>query len=293
MKELIKLVYVIIKYLQYFKNNSWIMRKKLKLLKRIINNTFAKKKRFLTRITPINEVKQLLEQLYPIACEKDFIRLGPESDGGYLVPDDLDGIEACFSPGVSTVSGFEKDCANRNIKVFLADKSVNAPAEKDDLFNFTSMFIGSMSNDSYMTLDNWVGSKMPDTSKELLLQMDIEAAEYEVFHSLSEKTMNRFRIMVIEFHDLDQIWNLPFFGILNRVFKKILQTHSCVHIHPNNCASTGKLNGIETVQAMEFTFYKKERINETKYQTSFPHKLDRDNSPKELPIVLPISWYKN
>ena len=274
------------------------MKKKPRLLERIIKfylieNNFAKRKKFLTRMTPINEVKQLLELLYPINCEKGLIRLGPEKDGGYLVPDDLDGIEACFSPGVSTVSGFEKDCANRNIKVFLADASVNVPTETDDLFDFIPMFIGSMNNDSYLTLDKWVNSKIPDTSKELLLQMDIERAEYEVFHSLSEKTINRFRIMVIEFHDLDEIWNYPFFKVMSRVFKKILQTHHCVHIHPNNIANKSKLNGIETVQAMEFTFYKKERINKVRYQTSFPHKLDRDNSPKEPTVVLPISWYKN
>ena len=274
------------------------MKKKLRLLERIIKlylieNNFAKRKKFLTRMTPINEVKQLLELLYPINCEKGLIRLGPEKDGGYLVPDDLDGIEACFSPGVSTVSGFEKDCANRNIKVFLADASVNAPTATDDLFDFIPMFIGSMNNDSYLTLDKWVNSKIPDTSKELLLQMDIERAEYEVFHSLSEKTINRFRIMVIEFHDLDEIWNYPFFKVMSRVFKKILQTHHCVHIHPNNIANKSKLNGIETVQAMEFTFYKKERINKVQHQTSFPHKLDRDNDLKEPAIVLPISWYKN
>tara|TARA_B100000953_G_C17940758_1_gene396875 strand:+ start:79 stop:903 length:825 start_codon:yes stop_codon:yes gene_type:complete len=274
------------------------MKKKLRLLERIIKfylieNNFAKRKKFLTRMTPINEVKQLIELLYPINCEKGLTRLGPEKDGGYLVPDDLDGIEACFSPGVSNVSGFEKDCANRNIKVFLADASVNAPTETDSLFDFIPMFIGSMNNDSYLTLDKWVNSKIPDTSKELLLQMDIERAEYEVFHSLSEKTINRFRIMVIEFHDLDEIWNYPFFKVMSRVFKKILQTHHCVHIHPNNIANKSKLNGIETVQAMEFTFYKKERINKVRYQTSFPHKLDRDNSPKEPTVVLPISWYKN
>ena len=274
------------------------MKKKFRLLERIIKfylieNNFAKRKKFLTRMTPINEVKQLLEMLYPINCEKGLIRLGSENDGGYLVPDDLDGIEACFSPGVSNDSRFEKDCATRNIKVFLADASVNTPAETDSLFDFIPMFIGSMNNNSYLTLDKWVNSKIPDTNKELLLQMDIERAEYEVFHSLSEKTINRFRVMVIEFHDLDEMWNYPFFKVMSRVFKKILQTHHCVHIHPNNIANKSKLNGIETVQAMEFTFYKKERINKVRYQTSFPHKLDKDNSPKEPTVVLPVSWYKN
>jgi len=274
------------------------MKKKLRSLERIIKfylieNNLAKSKKFLTKMTPINEVKELLELLYPIKCQKDLIRLGPESDGGYLVPDDLDGIEACFSPGVSSVSGFEKDCANRNIKVFLADASVDAPTETDDLFDFIPVFIGSTNSDNYSTLDKWVNYKMPDTSKELLLQMDIERSEYEVFHSLSEKTINRFRIMVIEFHDLDEIWNYPFFRVMSRVFKKILQTHYCVHIHPNNIANKSKLNGIETIQAMEFTFYKKDRISKVQYQSSFPHKLDRNNASKELAITLPTSWYKN
>ena len=274
------------------------MKKKLRLLERIIKfylieNNFAKREKFLTRMTPINEVNQLLELLYPINCEKGLIRLGPEKDGGYLVPDDIDGIKACFSPGVSTVSGFEKDCAIRNIQVFLADASVNAPTETDDLFDFIPMFIGSINNNSYLTLDKWVNSKIPDTRKELLLQMDIERMEYEVFHSLSEKTINRFRIMVIEFHDLDEIWNYSFFKIMSRAFKKILQTHHCVHIHPNNITNKRKLNGIETIQAMEFTFYRKDRINSVRHQALFPHKLDRDNDPKEPTIVLPISWYKN
>lgn len=274
------------------------MKEKLRFFEKIIKyilieHPFAKRKKFITKITPTDELKQLLEMLYPINCEKGLIRLGPKNDGGYLVPDDLVGIEACFSPGVSTVSGFEKDCANRNIKVFLADASVNAPAENDDLFDFIPMFIGSMNNENYLTLDRWVNSKVPDTSKELLLQMDIERAEYEVFHSLSEETISRFKIMVIEFHDLDEIFNYPFFKVISRVFKKILQTHHCVHIHPNNITNKNKLNGIETVQAMEFTFYKKECIGEIKHQSSFPHKLDSDNSPKQPTISLPKSWHKN
>jgi hypothetical protein len=259
----------------------------------LLEKPFASRKKFITRMTPIDEVQELLQGLFPKTCGPGLIRLGPESDGGYLIPDDLDGIDACFSPGVSSVSGFEKDCANRNIKVFLADASVNAPTENDDLFDFMPVFIGSTNNGSYITIDKWIKSKIPDNEKELLLQMDIERGEYEVFHSISEKTINRFRIMVIEFHDLDEIWNYPFFIILSRVFKKILQTHDCVHIHPNNITNTKKLNGIETVQAMEFTFYKKDRNNQNGYQTSFPHNLDRDNEHNQPTIVLPKSWFKN
>jgi hypothetical protein len=48
--------------------------------------------------------------------------MGAKGDGGLLVPDDLKGIEACFSPGVNFVSEFEFDCLEKNIKVFMAVK---------------------------------------------------------------------------------------------------------------------------------------------------------------------------
>lgn len=67
------------------------------------------------RITDKNEILALMKSLYPLKTEYPLIRLGPVRDGGYLVPDDLTGIEACYSPGVSAVSGFEKDCAKRGM----------------------------------------------------------------------------------------------------------------------------------------------------------------------------------
>ncbi len=60
-----------------------------------------------------NEVRELINKLRPISCDKTLIRLGPKGDGGYLVPDDLEGIVACFSPGVGSISKFEKDCTER------------------------------------------------------------------------------------------------------------------------------------------------------------------------------------
>ena len=53
----------------------------------------------------------LLQALRPLDPGIELIRIGPDSDGGYLVPDDLDGIRHAFSPGVSTESGFEAELA--------------------------------------------------------------------------------------------------------------------------------------------------------------------------------------
>lgn len=55
------------------------------------------------------------------------LTLDPNGDGGYLVPNDLEGIEACFSPGVDKISEFELDCLNYGMKIYMPDKSVEKP----------------------------------------------------------------------------------------------------------------------------------------------------------------------
>jgi Methyltransferase FkbM domain len=247
-------------------------------------------KAFPSVMTDPRVLHTFIKKLHPLSTDKSLIRLGPTGDGGYVLPNDLVGISACFSPGVSSVSGFEKDCANLGMQVFLADKSVEQPADKHELFHFTKKFVGVTSNEDFMTLDHWVMSSLPNQDSDLLLQIDIEGYEYEVFLSMSDSLMQRFRIIVVEFHSLDQLWSKPFFKVASRAFDKILQTHTCVHIHPNNVAGMLRKNGIDIPKVMEFTFLRNDRIRHSHYQTVFPNPLDYDNTGR-LPLSLPQSWY--
>lgn len=245
---------------------------------------------FPTKMTSKGELQCLLSKLHPVACSKELVRLGPPGDGGYLVPDDLEGIRACFSPGVSFVSGFEKDCADLGLRVFLADKSVEKPAVEHELFYFTKKFLGVTSDEDFMTLDNWVSSSVSETDSDLLLQIDIEGFEYEVFLSASDSLMRRFRIIVAEFHELDQLWSDPFFGLAGRAFDKILQTHTCVHIHPNNCCGSLQKDGLDIPRVMEFTFLRNDRIQSPSYQRNLPNPLDCDNTSNPT-LTLPHCWF--
>ncbi len=94
---------------------------------------------FITRVTPEKDLRELIKKLHPINSE--LIRLGPNGNGGYLLPNDFENIEALFSPGVGTVSKFETDCVNLGMKVFLADKSVNGPATENKNFILGSAII--------------------------------------------------------------------------------------------------------------------------------------------------------
>jgi hypothetical protein len=235
----------------------------------------------------------LISDLKPISDNRlNMVRFGPNGDGGYLLPDDIEGITACYSPGVSYKSGFEAECANRGMQVFMADKSVDHPGEQHDSFHFKHRFLGSFTNEDFMTLDDWVSESDSSNSQDsdLLFQMDIEGAEYEVLHQTPEKLLERFRIIVIEFHHLDSLWSPPFFSFASQAFRKILKTHVCVHIHPNNACDIVERDGISIPPVMEFSFLRKDRLSETTPADQFPHPLDFDNTTRPS-ISLPTHWY--
>jgi hypothetical protein len=244
---------------------------------------------FPTKLTRRRELESLIERLRPVETGLDLVRLGPAGDGGYLVPDDLEGIEACFSPGVSDASGFEAACADRGMRVFLADRSVEQPAEAHEQFVFIKKFVGATSGGDFINMSDWAAQAGLEPDSDLLLQMDIEGYEYETLLATPDALLRRFRIMVIEFHRLHQLWSAPYFRLASAVFNKLLESHSCVHIHPNNARSSVTIKGIEIPRLMEFTFLRKDRFQARGPARLFPHPLDADNTSKPG-IPLPACW---
>lgn len=138
------------------------------------------------------------------ADDETLVRVGPVGDGGYLVPKNaLKNITTLFSPGVADESGFEMDCANRGMDVYLADGSVDAPSVDHPLFHFTRRHLTgdgeSTADGMFMTLEDWMNASLPkgDKSSDLMLQMDIEGHEYDVLMAAPDELLTRFKIIVV------------------------------------------------------------------------------------------------
>jgi hypothetical protein len=264
-----------------------------KLIKLIIDNYLIKKNQVRLTIEKKENILNLIKRLNPHKTNRDLIRIGPNDDGGYLVPNDLEDIEACFSPGVYEITKFEYDCYNMGMKLFLADKSIEMPTINipEDGFDFISKFIGSTDNDDFITLDTWVEESLLSRERDLILQMDIEGWEYLAIINASNDLLKRFRIIVIEFHDLHKLWNPAFFNIANQVFSKLLESHTCVHIHPNNDSVISDFNGILIPPLAEFTFYRNDRITSKSKEKNYPNSLDFRNVKNNPDIELPAVWY--
>ncbi len=245
----------------------------------------------ITSQTAPEDVLGLIRKLRPQNCGIDLIRVGGAGDGGYLVPDDFKGIEYCFSPGVNTISDFENQLADRGIKSFLADYSIDVPPILRPEFTFDKKFLGSTDNDEFMTLASWKNKYLSHYTEDLILQMDIEGSEYEVIFNIPDDLLNQFRIIVIEFHSLQLLFEPIMFKVLSACFEKLLKSFCVVHIHPNNCGDIVKRGNIEVPMSMEFTFLNKRRARTQTPARTFPNKLDMPNSPSGRKMTLPSCWY--
>jgi hypothetical protein len=255
----------------------------------MIKKVLARRGLGIAKRTPTEDVAWLVRKMHPIRAEAGLVRFGPNRDGGYLVPNDLVGVDYLFSPGVSTESGFELDCAKRGMKCFLADASIDGPTIMHPNFVFTKRFVGSVPSDSYMTIESWVQESIGDAQGDLMLQMDIEGYEYETLLAIPESLLKRFRIIIVEFHDLDAMFVQSQFKWVNAVFHKLLSNHLVVHSHPNNAIRSVRIDGIEIPPLLEITFLRKDRQHSREYETRFPNELDFDCGSKET-LFLPREW---
>ncbi len=242
------------------------------------------------RVSSTDDILSTIELLKPRDVGHELIRIGGEGDGGYLVPDDLQGIAACFSPGVSTTADFEEMLATSyGIRSYLADFSVDAPPLASELMEFDKKYLGVVNDEVYLRLEDWVDSKVGPEG-DLLLQMDIEGAEYPVLIDATPELLRRFRIIVIEFHALQQMFGRRSLNLLKGIFHKLANDFTVAHAHPNNHRQIYHHAGIEIPANLEITLLRNDRVRSGNRVLTFPHPLDHPNVPGKEDVVLPVTW---
>lgn len=236
------------------------------------------------------DLAKFFAMINPVATNFPLVRIGGNGDGGYLVPDDLQGIKACFSPGVSTIADFEEELVKRQIPCYLTDYSVKTAPIQHQLIDFQKKFLGTKENNVFTTMQTWVAQKAPNQS-EFILQMDIEGAEYDVFNTMDETLLQKFRIIAVEFHSLDRLTRSKDYLKIFKVFEKLQKYFEVVHIHPNNYCKVINFQGFDFPLALEITFLRKDRVTSKTPIEKFPHPLDIANTTDRPDVVLSRHWY--
>lgn len=253
---------------------------------------------FSEKRSSINDIWSVIQKLIPRKCGIELIRLGGSGDGGYLVPNDLDGIEALFSPGVNNFKNFEDYLCNEyRVKSFMCDFTSDIGKFKTPMIEgmqfFEKKWLDTNGDKDSISLNNWVELNTSETD-DLILQMDIEGAEYRNLLHASQNILKRFRIIIVELHGLRHLWKDGFLnGILSPIVNKLSENFICVHAHPNNCCGVSKFENIVVPNVMELTFLRNDRIGHEIIPIHIPNKQDKSNVPSKPPIYLTGEWLMN
>lgn len=245
--------------------------------------------------------KKIFDFLVPKPSPFPLIRLGGQSDGAYLVPDCLHLIDACFSPGVANRKDFEDALYFRNgIRSHMCDFSSDLDSFGTDLLpgqSFKKLWL-DVDGQNSISIEDWV-LQLERDSDSLMLQMDIEGAEYRNILSTPESILSRFKLCIIELHSLADIDNqsilfsvfLPFFDKLSRFF-------ACVHCHPNNCSSDFNVPLLNErfPRVLEITLVSHSLLRDSSgsgqntFYPLIPHPLDVVNVSHQPPLFLSGGW---
>ncbi len=264
-------------------------------LRSLIKEWVFKKHIWIEKINSKVELEKFISRFREkyVACE--LLRIGGDGDGGYLVPNNLKDISHCYSPGVSFVASFEKELADRyDIKSYMVDASVDKAPISGYNFEFLPKYLGTFTNDKFITLADWLSdtSGCDETGK--ILQMDIEGSEYDVLILEDAKTLASFSTIIIEFHSLEKLFDKNFLRMVSSIFEKIYKHFSICHVHPNNCCGIAELDGFIVPRTMEVTFIRNDYIEKcsTNKEIILPHILDRKNIDHIEDLVMPEIWWK-
>ena len=233
----------------------------------------------------------LIKLFHPKDLGYDLIRIGDNSDGGYLVPNCLSDIKNCFSVGVDNKTSFENDLFKKGINSFLADYSQDA-SQVPKKFNFDKKNIKSFNSDKSLNINDWIESKRKIINKEnLIFQIDAEGYEYEIISSILDSNLEQIKILIIEFHDLEYCGNRTIYQIIDSSMSKILKKFDVCHIHANNWKDTVLVNQYQFPSNLEVTFLNKKFTKYKKKITNLPHILDFKNVADKPDVNLKTYWY--
>jgi hypothetical protein len=245
-----------------------------------------------------------LAVLTPKPSPVPLVRIGGDRDGAYLVPSDLDGVKACFSPGVSTTKLFEDEMVERYaIRCHLCDFSSDVERLTTPLIagwqTFDKKWLDVDGGPESISLQEWIDVYAPDPGDDLLLQMDVEAAEYRNLNQASTETLQRFRVIVIELHNLDLMMDDQQREVdLAPLLRKLDATHVCVHAHPNNCCGDviDPESGRNIPRVLELSLLRRDRLapqgqTDQGFPPALPHPLDIPRNVLALPpLALNTNW---
>ena len=137
-------------------------------------------------------------------------------------------------------------------------------------------------NNNLKTLNELLEENGHINETNMILKMDIEGSEWNMFNEISEDILLKFKYILVEFHFRNE-----FIPIYLNVFKKLNKAHQIFHLHCNNCCPMINFDTYPICSALEVSYIIKSNNTFIKNSDYFPVKnIDFQNIPNQLDVNL-------
>jgi len=238
-----------------------------------------------------DDIVETLKKISPISTNKTPIRIGGLSDGGYILLEELLTGTINYSFGVGNVSSFEKDMASRGYTNYMYDHTIS-PSKLSTLwenqFKFKNIGIGAENTNNLKTIETIIKENGHVNKNNLILQCDVEGAEYDIFTNTPQKILKCFSQIIIEYHSLDKcILNLThfkrgrmeywYYDKMKTTFNVLKENFTPYHVHGNNFRSVFEVKGQAVPEVIEVSYVRNDLVEFNDKKQIFPTLLDRPN----------------
>jgi hypothetical protein len=216
------------------------------------------------------------------------VRKGRPFDGGYvMLMADFRQVVA-YSLGIADDVSWDLDMADMGCDVFQYDHTIDQPPLRSESFHFSRFGIAarSSSDGTFKSVADILALNDHQHRTDLILKMDIEAAEWDVLGSLESDTLARFSQIIVELHWLALGEQPAQISRVVHVLHKMNETHQVIHLHANNHGPLGILGGVMLPDAMEVSYVRKADHQFKVCDRVFPTDLDMPNNPNTADYFL-------
>ena len=232
------------------------------------------------------DVLSVIKLIRPFKCNFQKIRIGSLGDGGYVLPNDLEGIKNVLSIGVGEEVSFDIAFAEKNISVYQYDPTVeSAPSSHSNCF-FNKISWAPNDGEGKRTLETMLTHHNLGKTNDNILKFDTEGAEWDCIPSISNDILKFFRIIVCELHGLTSISNPEMLQKIRDTLLMLTRNHTVTHLHANNCCGISLIEGVPIPAVIELTLLRKDRSEFFLSEDDIPGALDYPNMPDRPDLVL-------
>lgn len=218
-------------------------------------------------------IKRLTAVETPKDLKLEWMRIGRANDGGYLmIPLEHASNGVAYSFGICDDTSWDHDMAKMGYEVYQYDHTIDKLPEENPMFHWEKIGItGSLETDELKELSTLLKANGHFSLKHMILKLDVEGAEWDVFANITEDVLKSFDEIVVEYHGILDYKNCC---NIQKALSNVHTTHAPIHVHANNYGKLDFCGDIVMPDVLEVTYINRNICETVKMNIALPLELD-------------------